>query len=65
MKIQLSYEWRGHLLDMPESGMNYHRVDVTYIDGSIDEDCLVTNTEDLEVPLDALGKTIKDISLHV
>ena len=50
---------------MPESGMNYHRVDVDYTDGTSDKDCIVTNTEDLEVPLDALGKTIKDISLHV
>jgi hypothetical protein len=65
MTVQLSYKWRLHLLDMPESGMNYHRVDVLYTDGSSDKDCVVTNTEDLEVPLSALGKTIKDITLHV
>ncbi len=64
MKVTLPEEWIQHLTALPESGMGYQRVDVFFEDGSIQRDCLVMNSEVIEMPDSLLGKKIVDIRFH-
>jgi hypothetical protein len=64
MRVRLPEPWVASLIRMPESGMGFQRVDITFSDGSAEKDCLVFNAEVIELPSDAAGKTIKNIRLH-
>jgi len=64
MRIKLDRRWTDRLLEWPESGMGYQRVDVRFADGRELKDALVFNAEDLEVP-DEVGRArIADIRPH-
>ena len=64
MRVKLQPCWTERLLEFPESGMGYQRVDVRFDDGRELKDVLVFNAEDLEVPDGLAQAEIRDVSLH-
>jgi len=64
MKVTLPQKWLDHLAHLPESGMGYQRVDVFFADGEVLRDCVVLNSEVIEIPESYQGKIIRDIRLH-
>ena len=63
-RIPLAKKWREYLMRQPESGMGYHRVDVFFEDGTTAEDCVVFNSEEIELPDKYIGKDILKMKLH-
>ena len=61
--VNLPQKWVDHLVALPESGMGYQRVDVTFDDGSIVKECIVLNSEELNVPSSYTNKIISDIKM--
>ena len=64
MRKKLSKEWIKYLVHQPESGMGYHRVDVQFEDGSWINNCIVLNSEEIELPQKYAEKRIINIILH-
>jgi hypothetical protein len=64
MRIKLDKRWTDRLLEWPESGMGYQRVDVTMADGRELKDAVVLNAELLEVPTEFAQARVADIRLH-
>ena len=64
MRIKLQRCWTERLLEFPESGMGYQRVDVRFDNGQEIKDVLVFNAEDLEVPDELAQAEIRDVSMH-
>ena len=64
MRIKLEQRWTTRLLELPESGMGYQRVDVRLADGRELTDLLVFNAEEIEVPGELAGVAIADVRLH-
>jgi len=61
MKLRLSKVWVKKLLNLPETGMGYQKVDVLLKDGRKIEGVFVYNAEFLELPEAYQGVTINDI----
>jgi hypothetical protein len=62
MRLKLAPRWIRLLLEEPESGMGYQRVDVRFTDGRYLENAVAFNAEHLEVPeafADAEGQVLK------
>jgi hypothetical protein len=51
-EIHLSSEWAEFLMDKPETGMGYQRVDIVFEDGRILRNAIVLNANLLSVPED-------------
>lgn len=64
MRIKLEQRWIKQLLQLPESGMGYQRVDVRLADGRELKDVVVFNAEQIEVPDELAQVKIKDVRLH-
>ncbi|MBF0472590.1 MAG: hypothetical protein HQK93_02500 [Nitrospirae bacterium] len=64
MKLKLNDKWTSLLLSMPESGMGYQSVDISFSDGALLKDILVYNAEEVELPKEFIKKNIANISLH-
>ena len=64
MRVKLEQRWTKRLLQLPESGMGYQRVDVRLIDGREVKDVCVFNAEEVELPDEYAGVRIKDIQQH-
>lgn len=64
MRIRLEERWTKRLLELPESGMGYQRVDVRLVDGRELKDVVVFNAEEIEVPDEFAHARIKDVRLH-
>ena len=64
MKIKLPEKWIVYLTQLPESGMGYQRVDVFFQDGSRQCDCVVSNSETLDIDDCNVDKAIRDLRLH-
>jgi len=64
MRIKLDRCWTERLLDLPESGMGYQRVDVRLTDGRELLDVVVFNAKELELPDEMAPATIADVRLH-
>lgn len=64
MRIRLEPRWTKRLLELPESGMGYQRVDIRLIDGRELKDVVVFNAEEIEVPDEFARAQIKDVRLH-
>ena len=64
MRIRLEERWTKRLLELPESGMGYQRVDVRLADGRELKDVVVFNAEEIEVPDEFAHARIKDVRLH-
>ena len=50
IRVKLSDKWIAYLIKQPESGMGYHRVNVTFEDGTWLGECVVYNGEEIEFP---------------
>jgi hypothetical protein len=64
MRIKLEQHWTKRLMQLPESGMGYQRVDLRLADGRELKDLLVFNAEELEVSEELASDQIKDIRPH-
>jgi hypothetical protein len=64
MKIKLDRRFVERLVNLPESGMGYQRVDIRLTDGRELQDVLVFNAEDADVPDEFAHATIADVRLH-
>ena len=64
MRIRLEPRWTKRLLELPESGMGYQRVDIRLVDGRELKNLVVFNAEEIEVPDEFARAQIKDIRLH-
>jgi hypothetical protein len=64
MRIRLEPRWTKRLLELPESGMGYQRVDIRLVDGRELKDVVVFNAEEIEVPDEFARAQIKDVRLH-
>jgi len=62
--MQLSQKWVDKLVDMAESGMGYHRVDVHLKDGSVVRGVLVFNCESVKSSVKFSEADIVDIVLN-
>ena len=65
MDIKLSDRWIEHLLELPESGMGYQRVDIGFADGRTLKDVVVFNAEVFNESSDFRDVEILNVSLHV
>lgn len=63
MRIKLDSRWTKRLLQLPESGMGYQRVDLRFANGRELKNVLVFNAEDVDVPDELAGLEIKELSL--
>ena len=50
MRLKLEQHWTERLLELPESGMGYQRVDIRFANGRTLEDVVVFNAHEVEVP---------------
>ena len=64
MRLKLEQHWTERLLELPESGMGYQRVDIRFANGRKLEDVMVFNAQEFEVPDEFAQAKIKDVSLH-
>ena len=64
MRIKLDTQWTKRLLEWPESGMGYQRVDVCFVNGRVLKNVVVFNAEELDVPDEFAEVEIKNVSLH-
>ena len=64
MRIRLEPRWTKQLLELPESGMGYQRVDIRLVDGRELKDVVVFNAEEIEIPDEFARAQIKDVRLH-
>jgi hypothetical protein len=64
VRVKLDPCWTKRLLELPESGMGYQRVDVRLADGREFRDLLVFNAEEIEVPGELAAAEIADVRLH-
>jgi hypothetical protein len=64
MRIKLDRRWTERLLELPESGMGYQRVDVRLADGRELKDVVVFNAVELEVPDEVGPATVTDVRPH-
>ena len=64
MTIRLPEKWARFLVQQPESGMGYQRVDVRLANDRKVEDVMVFNAEEIELPDDCADSEIKELWLH-
>lgn len=64
MRLKLTRQWVDFLLQQPESGMGYQRVDVRFADGRCLENAVVFNAEDLEVPDELARAEVQEVKIH-
>ena len=62
-RTTLSPELTKRLTNMPESGMGYQIVDLTFHDGSTLKSCTVTNCSEVELPEEHRLKAIKGVKM--
>ena len=64
MRIKLEPRFVNRLLEQPESGIGYQRVDIRLVDGRELKDVVVFNAEEAEVPDEFAHAKIADVRLH-
>ena len=64
MRRELEQRLTERLLELPESGMGYQRVDIRFIGGHTLEDVAVFNAQEFEVPEEFAEAEIEDVVLH-
>ncbi|MGB7747652.1 MAG: hypothetical protein WBN75_10240 [Verrucomicrobiia bacterium] len=64
MTIKLNDYWSQCLVKMPETGMGYQKVDLTFKDGRILKGLIVLNAEDCQTEEEFNVADIADIRLH-
>lgn len=61
MKLKLDENWTKKLLELPETGMGYQKVDVVLKSGEIIANVVVLNAEDLKLPDEYSRLKLEDI----
>ena len=61
--VHLPKRWVEHLVELPESGMGYQRVNITFKDGKILSGIIVLNAEEAKVPDPFEPSEIVDVQL--
>jgi hypothetical protein len=64
MTIKLNDYWSERLVQMPETGMGYQKVDVSLKDGRNLKGLMVFNAEDCETEEDFKVEDIEEIRIH-
>ena len=66
MRLKFEQHWTERLLELPESGMGYQRVDIRFANGRKLEDVVVFNAQEFEVPDEfaQVKAALKGVSLH-
>lgn len=64
MTIQLNDYWSQRLVQMPETGMGYQKVDLIFKDGRTLKGLIVLNAEDCETEEEFNVGEIVDIKIH-
>lgn len=64
MRIKLEQRWTRRLLQLPESGMGYQRVDLRLADGRELKNVLAFNAEEVELPDECADAKIEDVQLR-
>lgn len=64
MRVKLEQRWMKRLLQLPESGMGYQRVDLRLADGRELKNVLAFNAEEVELPDECADAKIEDIHLR-
>ena len=64
MTIKLNEFWSKRLVQMPETGMGYQKVDLTFKDGRILKGLIVLNAEDCETEEAFNVEEIDDIKIQ-
>ena len=62
MKLKLDKPWTEKLLNYPETGMGYQKVDVILKSGQIIRNIIVLNAEDLVLPDQYADLKLKEIA---
>jgi hypothetical protein len=65
MRVKLEKRWMKRLLQLPESGMGYQRVDLRLADGRELKDVLAFNAEEVELPDECANAKIADLHLRM
>jgi hypothetical protein len=65
MRVKLAKRWTKRLLQLPEAGMGYQRVDLRLADGRELKDILAFNAEEVELPDECANAKIEDIHLRI
>ena len=50
MRLPLDSHWREHICGLPETGMGYHLVDITLLNGKRVQNIPVFNAQEIEWP---------------
>ena len=61
MRFKLEQHWTERLLELPESGMGYQRVDIRFTNGRKLKDVVVFNAQEFDVPDDLAQAEIRDV----
>jgi len=61
--VHLPRTWTDHLIDLPESGMGYQKVNIVLKRGRILKDVIVLNAEEAQVPESFEPSDIVDVHL--
>jgi hypothetical protein len=64
MQITLPNDVAATLAQMPENGMGYQVVDITFDDGTIAQEAVVFNASLAEVPDVCVGKAVRSVALR-
>lgn len=64
MRVPLDKKWSERLVQQPESGMGYQRVDIRFAGDRIIKDVLVFNAEVAELPEEFARLPITDIMVR-
>jgi hypothetical protein len=64
MRVKLEQRWIKRLLQLPESGMGYQRVDLRLADGRELKNVLAFNAEEVELPDECADARIEDVQLR-
>lgn len=64
MTIKINDYWSQRLVKMPETGMGYQKVDLTFKDGRILKGLIILNAEDCQTEEEFNVADIADIRLH-
>ena len=64
MRIKLEQCWTRRLLQLPESGMGYQRVDLRLADGRELKNVIAFNAEEVELPDECADAKIEDVQLR-
>ena len=65
MRVKLARRWTKRLLQLPETGMGYQRVDLRLADGRELKDVLAFNAEEVELPDECADAKIEGIQLRM